>query len=409
MHKQTVKIVIAGHIDHGKSTLIGRLLLDTNSLSREKFLELKKNSKELGKVTELAYIVDQLKEEREQDKTIDTAQIPLKVKNRRFTIIDTPGHTELLKNMITGATEAQAGLVVIDAKEGIMEQTRRHIFILDMLGINKAIFAVNKMDIVNYEKERFEKLKNELAGFLKNIKIKPLFIIPISAKKDSNISKKCPYMKWYKGPSLLQAIYSITKETGHDKKPLRFPIQDIYEINEERVIVGRLESGIMKKSASLLILPSNQKAKIKTIKIYGQANPSKVYAGQNIGIILDKNTDIKRGYILVDKNRSLKLVNSFKGSVLWLSSIPLKINSPMTLRCSTQEIECMVEKIQKRIDSSTLNTLEENAKELRLNETGLMTFVTKEPAFFEKFSFIPELGRFVIEKDSKPMGIGIVI
>lgn len=409
MLKETIKIVIAGHVDHGKSTLIGRLLLTTNSLDKDKLIEIKNISKKLGKVTELAFLVDQLKEEREQNKTIDTTQVFLRIRNKNFTIIDTPGHLKLLKNMITGATKAESAILLIDINEGVMEQTKRHIFVLDMLGIDKAIFVINKMDIVNYEKKRFEQVKDELLGFLKNLRIKPLFIIPISAKKDSNISKKCSYMKWYKGPSILQAINSISIETRPNIKPLRFPIQDIYEINGERLLVGRLESGIMKKSTRILILPSDQKARIKTIKIYGQANPFKVYAGQNTGIILDKNTDIKRGHILVDKDHPLKPVNRFKGSVLWLSGVPLKINSPMTLRCSTQEIECMVEKIQKRIDSSTLNTLEENAKELRINETGIMAFVTKKPAFIEKFSFIQELGRFMIERDSKPVGIGIII
>ena len=410
MHKKPIKIVIAGHVDHGKSTLIGRFLLAANSMSKAKFAEIKKISKNLGKETKLAFLTDQLKEEREQDKTIDTTQVSLRIKNKNFVIIDTPGHVELLKNMITGSTEAESAILLIDAKEGIMEQTKRHICILDMLGIgDKAIFVINKMDMVDYKKERFEILKNELLRFLKNLNITPLFIIPISAERDSNISRKSPDMKWHKGPALLHVIGLLEKKINHGQKPLRFPVQDTYEINGDKIIVGRLESGIIKKSKPLLLLPSNEEASIKIIKIHGKRNPLEAHVGQNIGLVLNKNFHIKRGCILVDKKCRPKLLNSFESNMLWLSDIPLKINKTMSLRCSTQETECMLEKIHKRIDSSTLDIIEENAEELKLNETGLVTFVTKTPILIEKFSFIPELGRFVIEKDYEPMGIGIVI
>ena len=298
MRKQTIKIVIAGHVDHGKSTLIGRLLLDTNSLSRNKFSELKKISKELGNEIELAYLTDQLKEEREQNKTIDTTQVSFKTKSKNFIIIDTPGHLELLKNMITGATQAEAAILIVDISHGIMEQTKRHAYLLSLLGINNVIIVFNKMDLVNYESALFDKVKKELLIFLNNINIKPAFILPVSSREGDNISRKSHNMAWYNGPTLINALDLLRIEPKRTKKPLRFPIQDIYEINGEKIIAGRVESGIIKKHQAVLLLPYNNEAKIAAIKVFGKQRQAKAYAGENIGLVLDKNFAVKRGDII---------------------------------------------------------------------------------------------------------------
>ena len=408
MRKQTIKIVIAGHVDHGKSTLIGRLLLNTNSLPRDKFLELKKISKKLGKKTELAYLTDQLKEEREQNKSIDTTQVFFKTKSKNFIIIDTPGHLELLKNMITGATQAEAAILIVDISHGIMEQTKRHAYLLSLLGINNIVIVFNKMDLINYESALFDKTKKELLLFLKNIGIKPAFVLPVSSREGDNISRKSHNMAWYDGPTLINAIDLLKTGPKGAKKPLRFPIQDIYEINGEKIIAGRVESGIIKKHQAVLILPYNNEAKIGAIKIFGRQLRTKAYAGENIGLVLDKNLALKRGDIITGlQDPAPELTHRFKGNLFWLSHRPLEINKTMTLRCATQETDCFAERIEKRIDPSTLNIIEENAKELRANEAGLVTFVTNPPIIIEKFSFIEELGRFSIEDGREPAGIGI--
>ena len=409
MRKQTIKIVIAGHVDHGKSTLIGRLLLDTNSLSRNKFSELKKISKELGNEIELAYLTDQLKEEREQNKTIDTTQVSFKTKSKNFIIIDTPGHLELLKNMITGATQAEAAILIVDISHGIMEQTKRHAYLLSLLGINNVIIVFNKMDLVNYESALFDKVKKELLIFLNNINIKPAFILPVSSREGDNISRKSHNMAWYNGPTLINALDLLRIEPKRTKKPLRFPIQDIYEINGEKIIAGRVESGIIKKHQAVLLLPYNNEAKIAAIKVFGKQRQTKAYAGENIGLVLDKNFAVKRGDIITGLQDPPKPTHRFKGNLFWLSQRPLETNKTMTFRCATQEACCFAERIEKRIDSSTLNIIEENAKELRINEAALVTFVINPPIVIEKFSFTEELGRFSIEDGCEPVGIGLYV
>nr|MBU1328935.1 GTP-binding protein [Candidatus Omnitrophota bacterium] len=409
MQKETIKIAMVGHVDHGKSTLIGRLLIDTDSLPKEKITEIKKLSKELGKEAELAFIVDQLKEEREQAKTIDTTQIFLKIKNNNFVLIDTPGHVELLKNMITGATQADIALLVIDINEGIMEQTKRHLYVLNMVGINSVIVIFNKMDLVDYKKERFNALKSDLLTFLENLNIEPVFIIPVSAKQDVNISKKCYKIAWYKGPSLLEAFGLLKSNTKSIKKSLRFAVQDIYKINNKKIIAGKMLSGILKKNQQVLLLPSNVTVTIKSLNVFGKYNKIKACSGENIGISLNETLPVKRGYILAQKENSPKLSVSFRGNILWLCKEPLKINKTINLRCSTQEVDCIVERIEKRIDSSTLNIIEENAKELRLNEVGLAALKTKKPIVIEKFAFIEELGRFAVGRDHDLIGIGVII
>ncbi|MCK4821573.1 GTP-binding protein [bacterium] len=245
MEKDILRIVIIGHVDHGKSTLIGRLLLDTNSLPKEKMVEIKKVSRDLGKEAELAFLTDQLKEERERSMTIDTTQIFFRTRKKNYCIIDTPGHVQFLKNMLTGASLAQAAVLIVDVKEGVMEQTRRHSYLIQMLGLDKAIVVFNKMDLINYQGRRFPKIKTELLELLESLNIEPIFLIPISAKEGLNISRKSSKMRWYKGPSLLSALDSLRLNTKTMQRPLRFPIQDIYEINGEKIIVGRVASGIV--------------------------------------------------------------------------------------------------------------------------------------------------------------------
>ncbi len=407
--KETKKIVIVGHIDHGKSTLIGRLLLDTGSLAKEKITEIKRISRELGKQTELAYLVDQLKEEREQNITIDTTQIFFKTPKRDYVIIDAPGHLEFIKNMISGASLAEAAVLIIDVREGLMEQTKRHAYIISMLGIDKMIVVFNKMDLVNYEKERFDRIKGQTLRFLEGLKKKPSFMIPVSSKEGANISKKSAKMSWYKGPSLLMALDLLELSTTKlAKKPLRFPVQDIYEINGEKIIIGRVTSGVLKRGQKVVFLPLMKEAKIKSIRTFGRVE-SKARPGENIGLTLSEPLSVKRGELFAQKENPPKSTNRFKGDIFWMSREPLQIDKTATLRCATQEVKCSAEKIEKRINSSTLEVIEENASELKLNESGVVVFKTEKPIAIEKFNVIEELGRFIIEHEYNLQGAGIII
>ncbi|MBU3912395.1 MAG: GTP-binding protein [Candidatus Omnitrophica bacterium] len=408
MRKDVLKIVVIGHVDHGKSTLIGRLLLDTDSLPDEKITEIKRICKELGKETELAYLVDQLKEEREHAITIDTTQIFFKTHRRNYVIIDAPGHVEFIKNMLTGASLAEAAILMIDVQEGVMEQTRRHAYLINFLGLNRVIVVFNKMDLIDYKKERFDKVKTELLKFLGNLKIKPFFLIPVSAKEGTNLSKKSQKMNWYKGPTLLKALDSLKLNTNIVKRPLRFPIQDIYEINGEKIIVGRIASGMVKQGQEVVLCPSFKGTRINSIRVFGKRNKTKAKAGESIGLTFNRPLFVKRGEVVAQKETPPKLTNRFKGNIFWMSDKPLYINKTITLRCAAQKVECGVEKIEKRIDPSRLETIQVNAKELKRNEIGIVVLKTKKMIVMERFNFIEELGRFILEQQNQVCAGGII-
>ena len=407
MEDYLLKIVIVGHIDHGKSTLIGRLLLDTHSLADDKMKEIKRISKELGRDTELAYLIDHLKEEREHEMTIDTSQIFFHTRKRHYVIIDAPGHVEFLKNMLTGATQAEAAVLIVDTQAGIKEQTRRHAFLIGLLGIKNIIVLCNKMDLINFNQARFEEVKNELSQFFKNLGIEPLFFIPASAKEGLNIVKRSPQMNWYKGPCLIEALDSLMPKVRIEELPLRFPIQDVYEIKGEKIIAGKLASGAMERGQTIKLMPAAKETRVNSIRVFGK-NIRRAQAGENIGLELEGTLFAKRGEVIVDNARPASPVLRFKGDVFWMAEAPLEINKPITLRCATQEVACVPQIIEKRINSSTLEILEENAKELKINEAGVVFFKTERPVILEKFSYIEELGRFVLESAHQTQGAGIV-
>ncbi|MDQ7821826.1 MAG: GTP-binding protein [Candidatus Eremiobacteraeota bacterium] len=407
MKRKTLKIIIIGHVDHGKSTLIGRLLLDTNSLPKETVAELKKISRELGRDTELAYLTDQLKEEREQRITIDTTQIFFKTPKRDYVIIDVPGHVEFLKNMISGATLAEVAVLIVDTNEGIMEQTRRHAYIIKLLGIERVIVLFNKMDLVGYDRARFEAVRRELLQFLENLAIVNPIAIPVSAWKGDNISKPSRAMAWYEGLPFLAALESV--ESGEKKagRYFRFPVQDVYERLGERVMVGRIASGTVREGDRVLRLPEGTAAMVKKIAVYPATKPS-ADEGESVGIIAPEAPGAKRGDVLGDINDPPLVTTSFTGNVFWMSQEPLEADKPVTLLLATQEATCRPISIEKRINSSTLEVIEEHARKLEMNEAAIVKFAAESPLVVELFSHVEELGRFVIEKDYTVMGAGIV-
>jgi len=402
-----INIVIIGHVDHGKSTLIGRLLLDTNSLPKEKLAEIKKISSQLGKETELAYLTDQLKEEREQEKTIDTTQIFFKSRRRRYCIIDAPGHVEFIKNMLTGASQAKGAVLIVDAQAGIKEQTQRHAYLIAMLGIENIIVVFNKMDLAAYEQRRFEELKKELMIFLTDLKIKPKFFIPVSAKDGQNISAKSPKMRWHKGPYLLQALGRFSVIKGLTKRPLRFSVQDSYKIKNEEITVGKVLSGVIKSGQKITMFPSSKNSIVKAIRIFGK-NPKKASAGENIGIILANPEFAERGEVIAGDSGLPRCLNRFKAEIFWLADAPLQINKSLALRCSAQQVSCRIERIESRMNSSTLEILEENASQLKTNEAAAVIIKTEKPVVLENFEFIEELGRFVLEDNYNLQAAGII-
>jgi sulfate adenylyltransferase subunit 1 len=401
-------ITIVGHVDHGKSTLIGRLLLDTGSLPKEKIAEIKKISESLGRGAELAYITDQLKEEREQSITIDTTQIFFRGKKRNYVIIDTPGHAEFIKNTLTGASLAHAAILIVDAFEGIMEQTKRHAFLLRLLGIDQVIVLFNKMDRVDYNTARFVVLNEELNGFLRKLSIKPSFSIPASAKTGQNISSVASQMPWYKGPTLLQGLDGLRHKKEAPEGPLRFPVQDVYHLDGEKVVVGRIESGRVRRSQPVKLYPSGCITNIKAIKIYGK-NPKTAGTGESVGLVFDNPGIVERGFLVSGLDDPPRYVSSFYGSLFWLAEEPFRVDRGYRLQISTQEVSCIAVEIARRIDTSTLEILEEKAEHLQIRDLGQVVLKTKSPVAVEEFKSIPELGRFVVKNKGYVLGAGIIV
>ena len=402
-----LKFVIVGHIDHGKSTLIGRLLYDTDSLSDEAKEEIKKAGEMLGRKVEFAHILDHLSEEREKGITIDTSQTFFRTKKRDYVIIDAPGHKEFLKNMITGASQAEAAILMVDLNEGIMEQTKRHAYILSILGINQVLIAMNKMDLVNYSEERFNEVKNELTDFLDSIKIKPNYIIPISAFNGENVAIKSGKIKFYDGPTILEALDSFKKSKSTEEKPFRFPVQDVYDIDGQKIIVGRVESGKIKTGESVILLPEEKEMNIKKIEKFLE-NPAEAAAGDSIGIV-SGDFGFKRGQVLCEKQNLPKVARQFRANVFWMYPKPVAKNERLVLRIATQEVPCKIDKIENRINSSSLEILERNAERLEETEVAEVTISTEKPVVIENFNNIEEFGRFVLVRDFDICGGGIII
>lgn len=408
MERNNVKIVIVGHVDHGKSTLIGRLMYDTDCLPKTKFDEIKRSSESVGKETEFAFVMDHLEEERKRGITIDTAQIFFKTKTRHFVIIDTPGHKEFLKNMITGSSMAEAALLIIDANEGIMDQTRRHCYLLHMLGFKNVIVVVNKMDLVNYSETVFIELKNKIIEYLKNLDINVSYIVPISAKLGENIVKESVNMNWFKGKPFLEILdkFEIKRHVG---KNLCFAIQDIYDfIGDESIIVGKVESGILNLNNEVTILPENFKSVVSKIEKYNQTDIKISEAGECVGIKLSNGREFRRGQIVVDEPFA-KVSKEIHGNIFWMSKYEGKVNDTFTFKCSTQSVTGKISKVLKKFDPASLEIVDENAETINDAEIAEVIIETDNDVVTNPFINVHSLGRFVIEKNENVVAGGIII
>lgn len=405
---QQLKFVMVGHVDHGKSTLIGRLFFDTDSLPPDKKAEVEASSKELGRDIEFAFLMDHLKEEREQGITIDTAQTFFKTDKREYVIIDAPGHVEFVKNMITGASQAEAGMIIVDAEEGVQEQTKRHSYILGMLGLEQIIVLVNKMDLINFDQGKFDELQKKMAEFLGSLNLKAQYYIPISAMKGDNVAKKSDNMTWYNGPTVLAALDSFEIKLSSEDKPLIFPVQDIYKVEDKRIIVGRVETGTIKKDDEIMVLPSQQKTRVKSIEKFLAKNIESSSAGESAGITTADPLFLDRGNIICHPGKEPVLTDIFSANIFWLSKKDFEMKEKIAIRCATQEISCKIEKITRRLNSSSLEMIEEDASTLKNLEVGEVIIKTKQPLSIQNFNEVPELGRFVFVRGEHVVAGGII-
>lgn len=401
-----LKFVIVGHVDHGKSTLIGRLLYDTGSLPDEKIEEIKKFCEALGKDIEFGYVMDHLEEERDQGITIDTAQVFFSSNKRDYVIIDAPGHVEFVKNMITGASLAEAAILIVDAEEGVREQTKRHAYILGMLGLKQVIAVINKMDLVGYRQERFNEVKAELLTFLSEIHISPSYVIPISAKDGDNVAKRLPSISWYNGPTVLEALDALTPKKSASDSPMRFVVQDIYNFTK-RIIAGRVESGVIAAGDSIIILPSQELTTVRSIEEFLRS-PTSAEAGKAIGITTKDKVFIDRGNVLFHNDSQRPVVTkTIRANIFWMDKRPFSANETLRFRCATQETACRIETIHSIRDSSTLEAIEGRSGEIRNREVAEVTIRTEKDVVIEDFNMNEALGRFVLSRQDTCAG-GII-
>lgn len=409
MEPDRLKIVIVGHVDHGKSTLIGRLFYDTDSLPEGKVESIRAACEAEGMDFEYAFLLDALLEEQEQNITIDTTQIPFHTQKKNYVIIDAPGHKEFLKNMITGAANADAAILLIDAHEGVQEQSRRHGYLLSLLGIKQVIVAVNKMDLVNFQQTIFQKIQKEYTQFLEKLGVKPTYFIPISAKHGHNMTKLSEQMPWYNGPVILDALDSFQQPAPSTALPLRLLVQDVYRFDKRRIIAGRIEAGTLTVGDELVFWPDRKRSRVKSIEAWGaKTPPTQNEAGDSVAITLTEQIFVERGQVASHQKEGPVEAREFQANLFWLHQEPLKMNTPYTLRLATQEVEARVVKIARVIDSSTLEETTETRHEVAKNEVAEITLRVRRPLAFDNIDRIPATGRFVIQQGSRIGGGGII-
>ena len=378
---EQLKIVIVGHVDHGKSTFVGRLFHDTGSLPDGKLEQLQRIAERRGVPFEWANLMDALQSERDQNITIDTAQIWFHTAKRQYVIIDAPGHKEFLKNMVTGAAQAEAALLLIDAHEGVQENSRRHGYLLHLLGIRQIAVLVNKLDLENYSEARFQQIETEYRAWLKTIGVEPKVFIPIAARHGDNIATRSPNMSWWQGPTVIETLDAFSATDRPQNQPLRFPIQDVYRFDERRIFAGRVEAGALKVGDKLVFSPTDKTSTVKTIERWNAPPTDSAVAGESVGITLTEQIFVARGAVAALESAPPFELSRFKARLFWLGKKPFTKGRTYKLKLATQEVECSIESVEKVIDASSLETVARKPDEIYVgrHEVAELTLHTKKP------------------------------
>lgn len=412
-NREQMNIVIVGHVDHGKSTVIGRLLADTDSLPEGKLESVKEYCRKNSRPFEYAFLLDALKDEQAQGITIDTARCFFKTQKRDYIIIDAPGHIEFLKNMVTGASRAEAALLVIDAKEGIKENSKRHGHIVSMLGIKQVVVLVNKMDLVNFDQELFEGIKAEFTEFLNKINIRPLNFIPISAFNGDNVADSSENTAWYEGPTVLEQLDSFANKKENHQLPFRMPVQDIYKFTEEnddrRIVAGTVLSGSVQAGDEVVFLPSQKKSIINSIEGFNVEPANAAYADQAVGFTLKTQIYIKPGELMVKPNENQPIISSrFRVNIFWVGKVPLIKNKNYKLKIGTMRIPVKLIEINNIIDAAELN-IDTFKDQVERHDVAECILETSKPIAFDSISDLELTGRFVIVDNYEISGGGIIL
>jgi len=412
LEKQKMNIVIAGHVDHGKSTVIGRLLADTGSLPEGKLEQVQENCRRNSKPFEYAFLIDALKDEQSQGITIDTARVFFKTAKRNYIILDAPGHIEFLKNMVTGAARAEAALLVIDADEGVRENSRRHGYMMSMLGIRQIAILVNKMDLKAYSRDVFEAIVKEYTAFLKEINVVPACFIPVSAMLGDNIAALSPeHMPWYTGKTVLDMLDAFAKEPPPVDKPFRMPVQDVYKFtrfgDNRRVVAGTIETGSLALGDEVVFYPSGKKSRVKTIERFNAPVQTQAVCGTAAGFTLEEQIYVTRGELATKAGEPKPQVSSrIRVNLFWLGRDPLVQKKDYLFKLGTARVTARLEEVRRVIDASDLNAASKN--QVERHDVAECVFKLNRAIAFDPTSDIGATGRFVIVDNYEIRGGGII-
>jgi len=410
---ETMSIVIVGHVDHGKSTVVGRLLVDSGTLPVGKLQQIQDYCERNSLPFEYAFLIDALKDERRQNITIDSARVFFNTDKRRYIIIDAPGHIEFVKNMVTGAARAEAALLVIDAQEGIKENSRRHGNLLSLLGVRQVSVLVNKMDLVGYDQGRFDSISQEYTSFLSQVGLEAAGYIPVSARQGDNISLKSTNMPWYSGPTVLEALDAFNKEKSLVDRPFRLPVQDIYRFtrfgDSRRIVAGTVSSGRARVGDQIVFYPSGKSSTIQSIESLTGLQPAEITSGQAVGITLGQQIYVSRGDIAVraDEPRP-SVTRRLRVSLFWLGKDPLVTRKSYQIKLGMARTGFQVEKILRVMDSANLEDthLKEQVSIHGLSEC---IFLLDRAITFDRAELLLNTGRFVVVDGYEICGGGIVL
>ena len=408
-----MNIVIVGHVDHGKSTLVGRLLADTNSLPLGKLEQVKRTCELNSKPFEYAFLLDALKDEQDQGITIDTARIFFKSSKREYIIIDAPGHIEFLKNMISGAARAEAAVLLIDANEGIAENSKRHAYMLSLLGIKQVVVAVNKMDLVNFDEIIFNNIIKDYTTFLNEIKISPMSFVPVSAREGINVTTNSGIINWYKGKSILEFIDLFVNEKDESKKQFRMFVQGVYKFTKDnddrRIIAGTINSGSIHVGDEIIFLPSRKTSTVKSIECFYKKGISFASTDEAIGITLSTQIYVTPSELICRTNEQLPFTTDrFKANIFWMGKQPLLFNKKYQLKIGTKKTELSLEKIESVLDASQL-LKSSDRNEVHRNEVAQCFLRTTSPISFDLIDRVKTTSRFVIVDGYDIAGGGIIV
>jgi bifunctional enzyme CysN/CysC len=403
-----VRIVIVGHVDHGKSTLVGRLLFETGSLPDGKLEMLKAVSARRGMPFEWSFLLDALQTERDQGITIDTTQIRFRSHSRDVVLIDAPGHAEFLRNMITGASQADGAVLIIDALEGVRDQTRRHGYLLHLLGVKHVAVVVNKMDRVEFSIGRFNEISSEISTYLTGLGVTPTAVIPISARDGDGVAARTANIEWYRGPTVVEALDALVPAKPLEQLPLRLPVQAIYKFDDRRIVAGRIESGGLNAGDEIVIMPAGKIARIRTVESW-PATPleARQTAGRSVGITLDRELFVERGDVIAHVGNAPRDTRRLRARIFWLHDKPLVTGDSILVRLGTREARATVVAIEKSVDPGELSNVE--TRSIARNHVGEIDISLGQALAADPYTDNPRTGRLVIEVNGRIAGGGLVL